>query len=76
MQMADGLKLLKIDGVAPDAESIGSGEYPFLNPYYAAINAAEPEDSMAACSSTGCSAGRAEAGEPGGLRLHIGGGVR
>ena len=47
MQMADGLKLLKIDGVAPDAESIGSGEYPFLTPYYAAINAAEPEDSMA-----------------------------
>lgn len=46
MQMADGLKLLKIDGVMPDAGTIGSGEYPFLNPYYVAMNAAEPEDSM------------------------------
>lgn len=46
MQMADGLKLLQIDGVAPDADSIGSGEYPFLNPYYVAIDAAEPEGSM------------------------------
>ena len=46
MQMADGLKLLKIDGVAPDAGTIGSGEYPFLNPYYVAMSAAEPADSM------------------------------
>lgn len=46
MQMADGLKLLKVDGVEPDAETIGSGEYPFLNPYYVAIDAAEPENSM------------------------------
>ena len=46
MQMADGLKLLKVAGVEPDAETIGSGEYPFLNPYYVAIDAAEPENSM------------------------------
>ena len=46
MQMADGLKLLKIDGVEPNKETIGSGEYPFLNPYFVAMNAAEPEDSM------------------------------
>ncbi len=46
MQMADGLKLLQIDGVAPNAETIGSGEYPFLNPYFVAIDAAEPEDSL------------------------------
>lgn len=46
MQMADGLKLLKVDGVEPDAETIRSGEYPFLNPYYVAIDAAEPENSM------------------------------
>ncbi len=46
MRMAEGLKLLKIDGVEPDAETIRSGEYPFLNPYYLAMSAAEPEDSM------------------------------
>ena len=46
MQMADGLKLLQIDGVAPNAETIGSGEYPFLNPYFVAIDAAEPEGSL------------------------------
>lgn len=46
MQMAGGLKLLKIDGVAPEAATIRSGEYPFLNPYYVAMNAAEPEGSM------------------------------
>ncbi len=47
MQMADGLKLLAVDGVEPNAETIGSGEYPFLNPYYVAIDASEPEDSPA-----------------------------
>ena len=46
MQMADGLKLLKVDGVEPNAKTIGSDEYPFLNPYYVAIDAAEPENSM------------------------------
>ena len=46
MQMAGGLKLLQIDGVAPEAATIRSGEYPFLNPYYVAMNAAEPEGSM------------------------------
>ncbi len=46
MQMAGGLKLLKIDGVAPEAATIRSGEYPFLNPYYVAMDAAEPEGSM------------------------------
>ena len=46
MQMADGLKLLKVDGVEPDAGTIGGGEYPFLNPYFAAMSAAEPEDSL------------------------------
>ena len=46
MQMAGGLKLLKIDGVAPEAATIRSGEYPFLNPYYVAMNAAEPEGTM------------------------------
>ena len=45
MNMADGLKILKVDGVAPEAESIRSGEYPFLNPYYVVMAASEPEDS-------------------------------
>ena len=47
MQMADGLKLLKVDGVEPDAETIGSGEYPFLNPYYVAIAKDAAADSPA-----------------------------
>ena len=47
MQMAGGLKLLAVDGVEPCAETIRSGEYPFLNPYYTAIDASEPEDSPA-----------------------------
>lgn len=36
MKMAEGLKILQIDGVSPDAASIQSGSYPFLNPYYVA----------------------------------------
>lgn len=34
MKMAEGLKLLAIDGVEPNADTIRSGEYPFLNNYY------------------------------------------
>ena len=37
MEMARGLKVLSIDGVTPTADTIRSGEYPFLNPYYVAI---------------------------------------
>ncbi len=37
MEMAQGLKLLRIDGVAPSRESIRSGAYPHLNPYYCVI---------------------------------------
>lgn len=47
MQMADGLKILSIDGVSPNDETIRSGAYPFLNPYYAVIAATESEDSPA-----------------------------
>ncbi len=43
MRMAEGLKILTIDGVDPTAETIAAGEYPHLNPYYSAIPAsAEP----------------------------------
>ncbi len=34
MKMADGLKILSVDGVQPCADTIRSGEYPFLNNYY------------------------------------------
>jgi len=47
MEMAKGLKLLKIDGVAPEKETIRSGAYPFRNGYFTAISAAEPADSPA-----------------------------
>jgi phosphate transport system substrate-binding protein len=47
MKMADGLKILSVDGVAPSDETIASKAYPFLNPYYAVISAREPEDSPA-----------------------------
>ena len=47
MEMAQGLKLLQVDGVAPDRETIRSGEYPFRNPYFCVIGAEEPEDSPA-----------------------------
>ena len=45
MNMAQGLKVLSVDGVAPDAESIRSGSYPFLNPYYAVMAADQEEGS-------------------------------
>ena len=48
MNMADGLKILKVDGVAPEAESIRSRAYPFLNPYYVVMAAHQPDDSPAA----------------------------
>lgn len=47
MKMAEGLKILSIDGVTPNDETIANGDYPFLNPYYAVIAADEPEDSPA-----------------------------
>ncbi len=47
MRMADGLKILKIDGVDPTAETIAAGQYPHLNPYYSAIPADAAADSPA-----------------------------
>lgn len=37
MEMAQGLKVLAIDGVAPSAEAIRTGDYPFLNPYFVVV---------------------------------------
>lgn len=45
MGMADGLKILSIDGVKPTNDSIQSGAYPFVAHYYAAINASAPASS-------------------------------
>ena len=45
MEMAQGLKVLSIDGITPDAPSIREGKYPFLNPYYVAIDGDAPQDS-------------------------------
>ena len=45
MQMAQGLKILKIDGVAPSAETLRSEAYPFINGYYACVWAQAPADS-------------------------------
>ena len=47
MNMADGLKILRIDDVPPGAESFRSGAYP-LNPYYVVMAADTPEDSPVA----------------------------
>lgn len=48
MEMARGLKLLSVDGVAPSADTIASGQYPFLNPYYIVTDAALEEGAPAA----------------------------
>jgi len=45
MRMAEGLKIISISGVKPGPDTIRSGEYPFLNPYYVVIGAKEPESS-------------------------------
>ena len=44
MEMAKGFKIITIDGIKPSNETIKNGDYPFINPYYAVIHAAEPED--------------------------------
>ena len=37
MEMAQGLKLLKVDGVEPNKDTIRAGAYPHLNAYYCVI---------------------------------------
>lgn len=48
MSMADGLKLLAIDGAAPGSDTIRSGAYPFRTFYYAVTQAGLPKDSPTA----------------------------
>lgn len=45
MRMAEGLKILKINGVEPDAATFRDGTYPFTNPYYVLMAEDQPEDS-------------------------------
>lgn len=45
MYSVPGLKLVSVDGVEPNDETIASGEYPFLNQYYLVIREDTKEDS-------------------------------
>ena len=47
MYMKEGIKLLKVNGVAPTNETIASGEYPYRQSFYAVIRADAAEDSPA-----------------------------
>ena len=47
MYMQAGIKLLKVDGVAPTNAAIASGEYPYRQPFYAVIRADTPADAPA-----------------------------
>ena len=47
MKMADGLKIIAVDGVDPCADTIRSGAYPFLNNYYVLTAAGLAEDDPA-----------------------------
>ena len=47
MRMAEGLKIISVDGVEPSDESIRSGAYPHTNAYFCAIASAQPADSPA-----------------------------
>lgn len=45
MSMADGLKIIAVDGVQPSEQTIADASYPFRNPYFVVINGNEREDS-------------------------------
>lgn len=45
MKMADGLKIIKVDGIEPCNETIGSGKYPFTNPYFCLVRQSSGENS-------------------------------
>jgi len=42
---SDAVKLLEVDGIYPDHETIRSGNYPFTTAYYAVIRKDSPKDS-------------------------------
>ena len=45
MKMDENVRLLSVNGVAPSVESISSGDYPFVNDFYAVIRSDAPHDS-------------------------------
>lgn len=47
MYNKENTKFVKIDGVAPDNETIRKGQYPFTSAYYAVLKKTEPADSSA-----------------------------
>ena len=47
MYAMDEVKILKVDGVAPDAAAIEDGSYPYVQPFYAVLRSDAPEDSAA-----------------------------
>ena len=47
MKMADGLKMIAVDGVQPDVKTIRSHEYPFINDSYVVIAAGLADDAPA-----------------------------
>ena len=47
MYMQEGIKLVKVNGVAPTNAAIASGAYPYRQPFYAVIRADAPADSPA-----------------------------
>jgi phosphate transport system substrate-binding protein len=47
MYNRDTIKLIAIDGIVPDNNTISSGKYPFTTSYYAVIRKSEPKDSNA-----------------------------
>ncbi len=46
MYSNSNIRLLQVDGVAPDNERIASGAYPFTQDFYAVVRADAPEDSI------------------------------
>ena len=44
---SEKIKLVEVDGIAPTADTISSGEYPFTTAYYAVVRADQPQGSPA-----------------------------
>ena len=47
MGLGEGVKILSVNGAAPDRDSIRTGQYPACFPYYAVISAETPEEDPA-----------------------------
>lgn len=47
MRMAEGMKILSVEGIAPTDETIAADKYPLINPYFAVISAEQAADSPA-----------------------------